>query len=643
MPSSLDLLQGQPIRFGYTPETCANNDDTQYCNLVQDGDTIQYQAKRILGTDLGCALTDINSTQLLTNSTFTGSAAGWSLSGGWSYSANAVAIVADSGHVFQAFAAMVDKAMYKIVVTTTITSLGGVNVILSNVTIGIIPDGFPAGVYTFYGMADPGTSTNVGVNGTSITSTVTSIEMYRAAPCFLFDVSSGSIIFDEINGLAISGTVNISVTLPFETSTIYSPKTTVSINSYQAGTLEFDYDGSSSGALTIGNGDTTYTMNGSNFTILGIAFTNFIGNVSAISFQQLSTDYFFSLNDLDGNFVRSLNGAVTYCREYILLIFDPVNEGISHGCYKIGLYDPFLHTDQLEFFYDDFAGWNVVTGNVWTLGAPAIYTSAAANGNADTDEAAPDFEIAWNKLSFLTGALSGAGIGADQGGIELQDGTFSTINLLAASVTSNVTYRTMAEGSPVTTYTNFGFIHPAIFVTGTMAADVIQFVNAFYKVYIYHLDYLSNCISFQESFPCSKLFYATQGINSEFLTDVCGFAIVKRFNSLRIVPNYKISAADFISSDSTRTLISGTGQKFSTFLFDYMDELGHDVIMTLLLSRIVYIGDDYATVLTEGKRYFLQPQDYTPEYVDQNQSLNGSRGRIQAVEYDQVKFTTNCE
>jgi hypothetical protein len=645
MPSSLDLLQFQPIRFGYSPETCANNDDTQYCNLVQDGDPIQYQARRILGTSLGCPLTDVSVTQLLANPTFTGSAASWNLTGGWSYGANAVSIVANSGHVFQAYASFVQDAMYKIVVVTTATTTGDMSIILSNAIIGTIFDTSPAGTYTFYGVADPATSTNVGVNNGSatITTTVTSIEMYAVAECFTFDVQPGSsIVFDPINGLAISGTVNISVNLPFEVSNIYSPKTTITVTDYQTGTVEFAYDGSASGALSIGNGDTTYTMNGSAFNVLGISFTNFIGTITDITFEQLSTDYFFALYDLDGNYIQSLNTGVTYCREYVNLLYDPFAEGVPHGCYKIGLYDPYLHTDQLEFYYDDFTGWSVNGGAVWTLGAPAIYTSANSNGDADTDEAAPDFEVAWVKLQFETGTLSGAGIGSASAGVELQDGTFSGISALSVTAGSNTTYRSTGEGYPPLTYTNFGFVHPKIFVTGTLAADVIEFVNAFYKVYPYHLDYLSNCITFQESFPCSKLVYALPGNNLGFGGD-CGFSITKRFDALKIVPNYKISANDFISSDGTRALISGNGQKFYTFLFDYMDELGHDVVMTLILSPDVYIGDDYITITTDGTKYFILPQDYTPEWTDQNQTLNGARGRIQAMEYNQVKFTTNCE
>jgi hypothetical protein len=72
-----------------------------------------------------------------------------------------------------------------------------------------------------------------------------------------------------------------------------------------------------------------------------------------------------------------------------------------------------------------------------------------------------------------------------------------------------------------------------------------------------------------------------------------------------------------------------------------MGEVAHDVVMTLILSREVYFGDDYATVTSTGTRYFILPQDYQPEW-DKDGKQNLAMGRILAMEQDQVKFTTNC-
>lgn len=648
MASSLDLIQNQPIRFGYNAETCANNDNRAYCNLVQDGDYLMFQLKRILGTSLGCSLLDVSATEEVSNPTFTGSATGWTLAGGWAYGANAVSIAAGSGSVSQAMPAMVDKAVYKVVVTTTVQTTGDdMNIDLSGVTIGTIAEDSLAGTYTFYGVGDIGTNTiSIASVGGGLTTTVTSIEVFRAAPCFTFDVTDGIFTYSEVSGISINGSVNVSVTLPFEISAYYSPKTTATINSYQTGTIEFGYNGNISGAFDASNGDVTYTLNGPTLDVLGISFTNFIGNISEFTFEQLSSDYYFGLYDLDGVFIQSLNAYVTYCREWVQVSFSPFDEGMNHGCYRIGLYDPYLHTDQLEFTYDFLtlgAAWTVDTGATWALvgGTGYRYTSANPNGAIHTDEAAPDFSSAWLKLLFETGTLSGAGIGVDSMGIGIDDGTFSGITSLSATAQSNTTYSNVSEGAPNITYNNFGNIHPSAFVTGTTAADVLIFQNAFYKIYPYHLDYLSNCFTFSESIPCSKLIYGLAGENLGF-ADNCGFAISKRFRAVRIIPSYNIKSTDFIGSDGTRILISGTGQKIYTILFDYMDELSHDVVMTLLLSKTIWIGEDYATVTTEGTRYFLIPQDYQPEW-DKDGKLNLAMGRIQAIEYNQVKFTTNCQ
>ena len=649
MASSLDLLQFQPIRFGFTPEACANNDDTQYCNLVQDGDYIQFQVKRILGTSLGCSLLDISTDEEVSNPTFTGSATGWTLTGGWAYNTNDVRIAAGTGSVSQAMPAMVDKAVYKFVVTTTVQTTGDdMNIDLSGVTIGTIAEDSVAGAYTFYGVADIGTNTiAIASVGGGLTTRVDSIEVFRAAPCFTFNVTDGLFSYDEVNGISINGTTNIEVTLPFEISATYSPQTTATINGYQTGTVEFGFDGNTSGAFNASNGDLTYTMNGTTYgSILGIQLTNFIGNISQFAFQQLSSDYHFSLYNLDGVYIQSLTSYVTYCREWIQVSFSPYDEGINHGCYQIGLYDPYLHADHLEFTYDFLTlgtPWTVFSGATWALvgGTGYRYTSVNTNGGINTDEAAPDFSTAWLKLLFETGTLSGAGIGTASMGISLEDGTGGGITSLSVTAVSNTIYSNVSEGAPNISYTNFGNIHPIAGVTGATVADVLIFKNAFYKIYPYHLDYLSNCISYVENIPCSKMIYAVPGENLGF-ADNCGFAITKRFRSLRIVPNYKITASDFIGSDGTIELVSGTGMKVYTLLFDYMDELGHDVILSIILSKTVYIGDDYATVATEGTRYFIVAQDYIPEWTDQDQRQNGARGRIQIIQYDQIKFTTNC-
>jgi len=151
------------------------------------------------------------------------------------------------------------------------------------------------------------------------------------------------------------------------------------------------------------------------------------------------------------------------------------------------------------------------------------------------------------------------------------------------------------------------------------------------------MDYLSNCFSFKETQACTKLIQYAPGANLGF--NNCDVFNV-RFRNVRINPAYTIKASDFIASDGTRVLVSGTMQKVYTLLFDYMNELGHDVVAAILMSKIVYIGTDLATI-SSAPRYFMLPQDYTPEW-DKDGKLNLAMGRVQMIEYNQVKFTTNC-
>lgn len=645
MPRSLELLSHQPYRFGFTAETCANNDNRAYCNLVEDGDTIAFQVRRIMGTDIGCDLTDVDATQLLANSGFTGSAASWTLTGGWAYGANAVAIAAGNGSVSQTYASMVDNALYKIVVTTTATTTGAdLEIFLSGTVRNTIPVGSVAGTYTFYEIADTGVSSTVGVQGTGITTTVTSIEMYRAASCYTFDVTEGTVTFDETSGLVVNGSVNIEVTLPFEPSSIYSPHVEIDFADVQGGNIVVTYDSDVTATMPISNGTFEWTSNGSTYTTYGISLTDFIGNINTISFEQYSSAYYFSLYDLDGVFVQSLNNYVTYCRDTINLSLDPQAEGITYGCYRMGIYDPFQNlADHIELTYDDFSAWTS-TGNTWTLGAPAEF-DAVGNTNAsivEAETAAAAFAVAWVKFRFETGTQTGPGIGGSSVQISIVDDSVPTT--IAAysttSVGSPTIFRRSGGGDPTITYSTS--LEPRMDITGALATDHYEIVEAYYKIYPYNLDYTSNCFNYRADHPCSKVIYAVPHNDLGFNTDNCPFAIQQRFRIVRITPHYLVQGSDFISSDGTRYLVSGTMQKVSVLLFDYMDEIAHDVVAAILMSRTIYIGDVTLNIANDGIRYFALAQNYTPEW-EKNGKLNLAMGRIEIIEYDQVKFSTNCE
>lgn len=639
MPSSLDLIQGQPIRFGFTEETCANNDNKAYCNLVQDGDRVSFQLRRTRGTEIGCSLTGTSATNVILNGTFTGSATGWTLGGGWSYAGNAISITAGSGTASGGSVGFVDKALYKIEITTLITTTGDdLDVTFCGTSVGFIPVDSLAGTYTFYGVCDIGTPT-ITVAGTSITTRIDSVLAYRAAECLTFEVLEGTLSYDADAGLTISGTVTITVDLTFEPSAWYSPKTTLSFANVQAGNIAFSFDTDTSPTLPISNGDMAYTMNAATDTTLGISLEDFVGNITEISFEQMSSDYSFGLYDLDGEFVQSLNSFVSYCRDFLMCTFSPQDEGFAYGCYKIGLYDPYLHEDHIEYEYD-FTTLGVPwteTGATWTLDAAGYTFDSAAGGAAtiSTSETAPSsYYLAWAKARFETGEIDGAGSVTFQA----EDPNTTGIIGVGGVVADDTIYQTSAEGSPSVLMTTD--VDITFFLAGTSAADSYTIENAYLKIYPYHLDYLSNCFSYQESFDCTKLIYALPGENIGFNT-TCDFEIHQRFRVLRITPEYNVDASDFIGSDSTRTLISGTGQKFYTLYFDYMGEVGHDMIMTFMLSKFVYIGDQYTGIVTSGKRYFVLPQRYIPEW-DKNGKMNLAMGRILIMEQDQVRLTTNC-
>lgn len=643
---SIHLLQNQPIRFGFEEEACANNDNRAYCRLVEDGDVVRSYFKRIRGTTLStCDLTAVSATQMLTNSGFTGSATGWTLTGGWSYSADTVTITAGSGLVRQAAAGMVDNGMYKVSVVTTITSTGPLTVSLSGVVIGTIPTGSVAGTYNFYGICDIGTSSEVTLTASTTTITVTSVELYRVAECFVFDVSDGTVSYSETEGIAVDGTVDITVDLTLEPSSTYSIQSTLAVSGYQTGTIEFVYDVTSSTALPGSNGDFSYTVNGANYGDLLITLTDFTGNIEDMTFVQLSSAYYVGLFDLDGVFVQNMNDYVSYNREWGYIVFAPALIGLDHGCYKLGFYDPFLHDDQITYEYDFTTlgvAWTESPGADWALSAGNGYrfTANSTNGNyieeADAVSPSGSAAITTLRVEFQNNSLNAAA-NFNQQIFSAGPGTYieNNTDAIAESVFADAEFH-----DPLETY-NTTLTKRIVIDSGGASAGTVDVKNAFFKVYPYHIDYYSTCFNYSANHPCTKLIYALPGENLGFGP---GTQIHFRVRGVKIIPTYKVSpSSDYIGSDSTRTLISGTGQKVYTLLFDYMDEPAHDVVMTLLLSQQIYITESVAGLAdeTQYKRYFAIPQDYTPEW-DKDGKLNLAMGRIQLIEYDQVKFTTNC-
>lgn len=81
---SVTFIPNQPVIFSPDTQTGKNNDQQQYAMLVQPNDPIYIQVQCGVVTDYSPVLEK----EGLLNETFTGSATGWALSGGWSYASN---------------------------------------------------------------------------------------------------------------------------------------------------------------------------------------------------------------------------------------------------------------------------------------------------------------------------------------------------------------------------------------------------------------------------------------------------------------------------------------------------------------------------------------------------------------------------
>lgn len=273
-----------------------------------------------------------------TNSGFTGSATGWTLSGNVAYSANTIVKTAGAiGLIRQTCPDVVNRLMHT--VTINVTALGGggnIQVIFGNVQIGLITS---SGVKVFeYNL--PTTLTGAyGVNelvlvcSSPLTATITSAKIERNVP--QWEYSEGVLCRNTL----FSGT---SLVIFFNAQTFRTNIRFTITNRTQGSIYLLDNSSSEASELCEQNGVYSIFM-GANILaeILLEASPDFDGCMSIMEVFGYSNDVEYVIVDTDGT-EKTQHYPVTIYNDFLTFCFDlgdvlPVD--LDAGCYQVKVID----------------------------------------------------------------------------------------------------------------------------------------------------------------------------------------------------------------------------------------------------------------------------------------------------------------
>jgi hypothetical protein len=125
--------------------------------------------------------------------------------------------------------------------------------------------------------------------------------------------------------------------------------------------------------------------------------------------------------------------------------------------------------------------------------------------------------------------------------------------------------------------------------------------------------------------------YAGTGNLEQFYWD-SGFLLLLRAKILSINPNYTQEEEDYLFSSGVRNITASQAEKYWTMVFNYADEITHDVIAALINCRSVYV---------DNVEMYFKKGNYQPEWdKDGRQAL--AQSRVEAKQKNRAIFNTNC-
>lgn len=346
--------------------------DEAYCHPISLGDQIMtqfYQTPCAANLIADPDFEDVTlGAELLTNGTFTGSAASWALTGNWVYNSDAIDHTASGAFdtATQTGLAISGGSYYQVQVVATNISAGYCNILLGGgANLAVVSDN---GTSTYYVYAQ-GSNTDIVIStSTDFAGTIDSIslkaitttdwttnsnwQLEDGMACALG--STGSLVENVANYITVGGYYKITVTA----SNVTGGTCEVYVADILVGTIS-------------GNGTFTYWTE-TRPTVTGVVTftpdTNFDGCLSDPALYELRDDYEAVLISMETGSEYDISSYIEYYQDWVTLIFRISTLELGYGCYYYEVYDSCLTTGNDlvtngDFSTGDFTGWTRNNGS----------------------------------------------------------------------------------------------------------------------------------------------------------------------------------------------------------------------------------------------------------------------------------------
>ena len=117
-----------------------------------------------------------------------------------------------------------------------------------------------------------------------------------------------------------------------------------------------------------------------------------------------------------------------------------------------------------------------------------------------------------------------------------------------------------------------------------------------------------------------------------FLFEDTNFDLWQRLPVFRINPKYEFDADEFIDSQGVRSKSSVRKEKLKTLWVDYIDEIAHDCLSTII---------NCDTVELDGEEIYFPVNDYEPEW-EASQKYNQAQVKIDVKFVPAGIYNKNC-
>lgn len=612
----IEIIRNQRINLLDFEEQRLCPPDKEYCALYETNEYFRVQTKNTpCGADLMCNPDFEYGTEILTNGTFTGSAASWTLTN-MSYSSNKIVHTSGSGvgTFAQALGGIVAGKTY--IVTIKVDVLTG-----GNITFNLYDGAFATITTTGTHVVAVTASTGAfnpdfhGLINNGVDATIDFVSL-KTVDCWLFDDAWS---FDS--GLACHS--------PGSASDLYADlytglasgdyvKVTYSIFGMSDGTVTVKVGGTTSRVVTQNGTYTDYVLSLYSDTYLKFSTdSDFDGCISPTSSYQLldATDLFnaaYAVNIETGS-STVMNVALNEDR----INFYLYTGFLSDGCYRITVTDPCGTNSGTEInndpLFNNSGAWTIDVSNVTPAVTAVISGGQLVITNPVSPAGAPTGYVELSQTinlfngvnlyaihtDFITGLFTEP-IPSNAGNIEIVfPGGNSLIQAAGWSASTQYVKNTTIQVVNTPGNPDYNKLVIRFELTGTLEDDVYRFLSASIQMTPALVSvYNSNCLKLVTDTGSTKLIMGESDLDKShgFLFDAQFFPRLDyRENVSFQSPKRPNNNDGYLNSAGRHKKNFSQNTKQWELIYSGVDENGHDCLSTIMSMDHFYIGEDTTT------------------------------------------------